>query len=73
MCFTFKKHNKQTNKPINRFLQDDASAGIQSLQTSIEIKLSKVQGTDFSSVSKARSPYSCNGRKVYWNGALLFQ
>ena len=40
--FTFKKNNKQTNKPVNRFfLQDDASAGIWSLQTSIEIKLPK--------------------------------
>ena len=39
MCFTFKKNNKQTKKPVNCFLQDDASAGIQSLQTSIEIKL----------------------------------
>ena len=38
MCFTFKK-NKQTKKPVNRFLQDDANAGIRSLQTSIEIKL----------------------------------
>ena len=36
--FTFKKNNKQTKKPINCFLQDDASASIQSLQTSIEIK-----------------------------------
>ena len=35
MCFTFKKNNKQTKKPVNCFLQDDASAGIQSLQTSI--------------------------------------
>ena len=41
MCFTFKKKNKQTKKPVNRFLQDDASAGIRSLQTSIEIKLPK--------------------------------
>ena len=39
MCFTFNKNNKQTKKPVNRFLQDDASAGIRSLQTSIEIKL----------------------------------
>ena len=39
MCFTFKKNNKQTKKPVNCFLQDDATAGIQSLQTSIEIKL----------------------------------
>ena len=39
MCLTFKKNNKQTKKPVNRFLQDDASAGIRSLQTSIEIKL----------------------------------
>ena len=47
MYFTFKKSNKQTKKPINRFLQDGTSAGIRSLQTSIEIKLSKVHGTDF--------------------------
>ena len=39
MCFAFKKNNKQTKKPVNCFLQDGASAGIQSLQTSIEIKL----------------------------------
>ena len=39
MCFTFKKDYKQTKKPVNRFLQDDASAGILSLQISIEIKL----------------------------------
>ena len=39
MYLTFKKNNKQTKKPVNRFLQDDASAGIRSLQTSIEIKL----------------------------------
>ena len=39
MYFTFKKNNKQTKKPVNCFLQDNASAGIQSLQTSIEIKL----------------------------------
>ena len=39
MCLTFKKNNKQTKKPVNRFLQDDASAGLRSLQTSIEIKL----------------------------------
>ena len=38
MCLTFKKNNKQTKKPINRFLQDDASAGIQSLR-SIRSKL----------------------------------
>ena len=42
MCFTFKKNNKQKKKPVNCFLQDDASAGIQSLQTSIEIKLPKL-------------------------------
>ena len=41
MCFTFEKNNKQTKKPVNRFLQDDASAGIRSLQASIEIKLPK--------------------------------
>ena len=39
MCFTFKKNNKQTKKPFNCFLRDDASVSIQSLQTSIEIKL----------------------------------
>ena len=39
MCFTFMINNKQTKKPVNCFLQDDASADIQSLQTSIEIKL----------------------------------
>ena len=39
MYFTFKKNNKQTKKPVNRFLHDGASAGIRSVQTSIEIKL----------------------------------
>ena len=39
MCFTFKKNNKWTKKPANRFLQDSASAGIRSLQTSIVRKL----------------------------------
>ena len=48
MCFTFKKNNKQTKKPVNCFLQDDASTGIQSLQTSIEIKLCQNHGTDYS-------------------------
>ena len=42
--FFNKKNNKQTEKPINCFLQDDASAGIQSLQTSIEIKLCQNPG-----------------------------
>ena len=37
--FYFQENSKQTKKPVNCFLQDDASAGIQSLQTSIEIKL----------------------------------
>ena len=37
--FQADKAAKQTKKPVNRFLQDDASAGIRSLQTSIEIKL----------------------------------
>ena len=41
MCFTFKKNNKQTKKLVNRFLQDNASVGIRSPQTSIEIKLPK--------------------------------
>ena len=39
MCLTFKPKtiNRQRN-PLTVFLQDDASAGIRSLQTSIEIK-----------------------------------
>ena len=41
MCFTFKKNNKQTKNPLIIFLQDVASVGIRSLQTSIEIKLPK--------------------------------
>ena len=41
MCFTFKKNNKQTKKSVNCCLQDDASAGIQSLQTSIKVSLPK--------------------------------
>ena len=39
MSLTFKKNSKQTKKPVNSFLQDDANAGIWSLQTSIETKL----------------------------------
>ena len=41
MCFTVKKNKKKTKKPVNCFLQDEASAGIQFLQTSIEIKRKK--------------------------------
>ena len=41
MCFSFKKNNKQTKKPLIGFLQVGASATIWSLQTSIEIKLSQ--------------------------------
>ena len=37
--FTFKRNNQRTKKPVNRFLQDGGSAGIQSLQTSIVVKL----------------------------------
>ena len=47
MCFTFKKNNKQIKKPVNRFLQDDASAVLWSLQTSIEIKLCQSRWNDF--------------------------
>ena len=43
----FKKNNKRTKKPVNRFLQDGASAGIRSLQTSIVIKLCQSQGMKF--------------------------
>ena len=34
-----RKNNKRPKKPVNRFLQDGVSAGIQSLQTSIVIIL----------------------------------
>ena len=59
MYFTFKKNNKQTKKPVNRFLQDGASAGIRSLQTTIEIKLSQspwngLQKTNHSIILKTR-------------------
>ena len=57
MSFSFKKNNKKTKKPDNRFLQDDASAGIQSLQTSIEIKLiaySIVEILNFESLIKRK-------------------
>ena len=53
MYFTFKKNNKQTKKPVNRFLQDDASAGIRSLQTSTEIKLCQ---NPWNGLSEACSP-----------------
>ena len=39
MYFTLKRNNQRTKKPVNRFLQDGASAGIRSLQTSTVIKL----------------------------------
>ena len=39
MCFTLKKNNKWTKKPVNCFLHDDASVGMLSPQTSIAIKL----------------------------------
>ena len=42
MCFSFNKNNKQTKKPVNCFLQDDASAGIQSLQVSVEQRRRKM-------------------------------
>ena len=42
MCFTFKKNDKRTKKPVNRFLQDGESAGIQSLQISIVLKLCQI-------------------------------
>ena len=38
MCFAIKESNKWTKKPVNHFLQDGASAGIRSLQTSISNK-----------------------------------
>ena len=44
MCFTFKQNNKWTKKPVNRFLQDGASASIWSLQTSIVMKLCQTPG-----------------------------
>ena len=53
MYFTFKKNNKQTEKPVNRFVQDGASTGIRSLQTSIEIKLPK--STQFNTCLKFNS------------------
>ena len=55
MCFTFKKNNKQTKKPVNCFLQDDASAGIQSLQTSIDIKLCESPWNGLHFVQKGES------------------
>ena len=44
MCFTFKKNSKWTKKPVNCFLQDDASAAIRSLQTCIVTKLCRTPG-----------------------------
>ena len=55
MCYTFKKNKKQTKRPVNCFLQDDASAGIQSLQTSIEIKLPKTHGMDYTIEGKRQA------------------
>ena len=45
--------NLQKARPVfgvNCFLQDDASDGIQSLQTSIEIKLCQTHGTDYTEI-----------------------
>ena len=47
MYFTFKRNNQRTKKPVNRFLQDGASAGIQSLQTSIVVKLCQTPWNGF--------------------------
>ena len=44
MCFIFKKNNKWTEKTVNHFLQDGASAGTRSLQTFIVIKLYQTPG-----------------------------
>ena len=44
MCFTFKKRISRQRIPFYRFLQDGASAGIRSLQTSIVIKLCQMPG-----------------------------
>ena len=46
MCFTFKINNKPTKKLVNHFFQDGASAGIQSLQTSVVTNSAKRHGTD---------------------------
>ena len=45
MYFTFKKNNKQTKKPINRFLQDGVSAGL--CRPLLKENSAKVDGTDF--------------------------
>ena len=76
MCFTFKKSNKQTKKPVNCFLQDDASAGIESLQTSIEIKLLKpmertigidqyLESFEYLNNSKTCSRLACSFHDLY--------
>ena len=46
--FSFKKNNKRTKKPPNRFLHHGAMASIRSLQTSFVIKVFQLQGMDFS-------------------------
>ena len=40
--FYFQENNKQAQKPVNRFLQDGASASMRSLQTSIETKFCQI-------------------------------
>ena len=62
MCFTFKKNNKQTKKPVNCFLQNRASAGIWSLWTPIVTKLCQNPGDRL---------YIPHPRPTIQNGKLL--
>ena len=55
MCFSIKKNNKQAKRPINCFLQDAASAGIWSLQTSIVMRPCQAPGDRF--LAKVRRIY----------------
>ena len=52
MCFTFKKSNKQTKKPVNCFLQDDASAGMQSVTSYQLITLNEIMALISSSTEE---------------------
>ena len=59
MCFNFEKSNKPTQKPVNRFLQDGASAGIRSLQIPIIIKLCQTPENGLQLNNTRKMPAKC--------------
>ena len=61
---------KQEKKPINRFLQDGASAGIRSLQITIEIKLCQTKSMERPLEKKIMQQYS--GKDSWPSNTLYF-